>query len=145
MTGFDLGDAAPDADEEPDSSKDTGRSDRTPEQELEKTEAPKGTEAPKRPESEPKPEPELTDDPVDPTETGPAFPYSEVEQSPLYAREETWTEFEDKLDMELTPVLRQDGIRDDELREIHDIVLEVAIDYLEEFPELLKEKRIEEQ
>jgi len=51
------------------------------------------------------------------------FPYSEVKQSPLYAREETWTEFEDKLDMELTPNLRQEAIRDDELREIHDIVL----------------------
>jgi len=58
-----------------------------------------------------------------------------VKQSPLYAREETWTEFEDKLDMELTPNLREERIRDDELREIHDIVLGVAIEHLDEFPE----------
>lgn len=134
MTSFDLGEPAPDAEEEandePDESEATTEEDPTAE-----------PEPPKSPEPETDPEPESTDGPVDPTEAGPAFPYSEVKQSPLYAREETWTEFEDKLDMELTPDLRKEGIRDDELREIHDIVLEVAIDHLDEFPERLKEKR----
>jgi len=135
MTGFDLGDSAPDADEEPDASEEATTSDPTPEPEPDPDPEPR--ESPKPPESDPDPEP------VDPTETGPAFPYSEVKQSPLYAREQTWTEFEDKLDMELTPDLRKAGIRDDELREIHDIVLEVAIDNLDEFTERLKEKRRE--
>ena len=142
MTDFDLGDPAPDADEEPDDESEV----------TEETTPSDPPEAPSDPEPEPEPEPESEpadettesdDEQPDPTETGPAFPYSEVRQNPLYARNETWTEFEDKLDMELTPDLRKEGIRDDELREIHDIVLEVAIDHLDEFPERLKEKRRE--
>jgi len=138
MTDFDLGEPAPDADEEPtddqDSSEETTATDPTPEPEPE-------------PESEPEPEPETdlgdggNDELPDPTETGPAFPYSEVKQSPLYAREETWNDFTVAVDSELVPTLREEGIMDDELREIHDIVLEVAIDNLDEFPERLKEKR----
>jgi len=142
MTDFDLGEPAPDADEEPEANEEPD-SDEPPETTPD-PEPPQATEPDPGP--EPEPEPETTDpgdEQPDPTETGPAFPYSEVKQSPLYAREETWTEFEDKLDMELTPNLRQEAIRDDELREIHDIVLEVAIENLDEFPERLKEKRRE--
>lgn len=40
-------------------------------------------------------------------------------------------------------MLREEGIMDNELREIHDIVLEIAIDNLDEVPERLKEKRRE--
>jgi len=137
MTDFDLGDPAPDADEESDES--------DPDESAETA-----TTDPPAPEPEPEPDSDPGDPDIsreepdrDPTETGPAFPYSEVRQNPLYARDETWTEFEDKLDMELTPDLRKEGIRDDELREIHDIVLEIAIDNLDEFPERLKEKRQE--
>lgn len=140
MTDFDLGDPAPDADET-DSSDD--------EQTVEKSEKSEPRRDPV-PSTEPNQQSDNTsndpsNDEPDPTETGPAFPYSEVRQSPLYAREETWTEFEDQLDVELTPVLRKEGIRDEELREIHDIVLEVALDNLDEFPERLKEKRQESQ
>lgn len=131
MTDFDLGDPAPDADEESDSGEETAVPDPTPEPE---------------PEPEPVTDPgddETEDEPRDPTETGPAFPYSEVKQSPLYAREETWTEFEDELDFTVIPELRRMGVRDDELREIHDVVLEMAIDNIEEIPERLAEKRRE--
>ncbi|QRV17474.1 hypothetical protein JMJ58_21205 (plasmid) [Haloterrigena salifodinae] len=136
MTDFDLGDPAPDANEEPENERTSLSSDREAtneeDNEMNSDTEPDPAKSPKR--TEP-----------DPSETGPAFPYSEVRQSPLYAREETWTEFEDQLDLELTPNLRKEGIRDEELREIHDIVLEVALDNLEEFPERLKEKRQESQ
>ncbi|QCC57133.1 hypothetical protein NP511_22085 (plasmid) [Natrinema thermotolerans] len=144
MTDFDLGEPAPDADEEPDDDQDSSE-DKTP-PETDRTESDHfenvGPDPSEVDRSDSEDDEDATPD-RDPTETGPAFPYDEVKQSPLYAREETWTEFEDKLDMELTPNLREEGIRDDELREIHDIVLEVAIEHLDEFPERLKEKRRE--
>lgn len=135
MTDFDLGEPAPDADEEP-------NDDQGPSEETTAT----GPTSEPEPEPEPVPEPETDpsddgDEQPDPTEIGPAFPYSEVKQSPLYAREETWNEFTVAVDSELVPALREEGIMDDELREIHDIVLEVAIDNLDEFSERLKEKR----
>lgn len=142
MTGFDLGDPAPDDEPEENQSVDEEEDvNETPESEPESEPEPMSTSEPQQ-----SVENQSSDDSEqepDPTEAGPAFPYSEVKQSPLYAREETWTEFEDKLDVELTPKLREEGIRDDELREIHDIVLEVAIDNLDVFPERLKEKRRE--
>ncbi|ELY72074.1 hypothetical protein [Natrinema pallidum] len=133
MTDFDLGEPAPDADEEPDD-------DASPESEGDQ-ETPTDTDSEhfENVGSDPSEvdmgdsSDESDDEPVDPTETGPAFPYSEVKQSPLYAREDTWTEFEDQLDFVVTPELRRMGIRDDELREIHDVVLEIALDNLEEF------------
>ncbi|MFC6767830.1 hypothetical protein [Natrinema soli] len=130
MTNFDLGDPAPDADDEP---ADEPDDESTPD---EPSTSNQDTDDPLPSDSNSSSEPDR-----DPTETGPSFPYSEVRQSPLYAREETWTEFEDQLDFEVTPKLRKMGIRDDELREIHDIVLEIALDNLEEIPERLAEKR----
>ncbi|OLZ39102.1 hypothetical protein A6E15_19250 [Natrinema saccharevitans] len=147
MTDFDLGEPAPDADEEPDDEQDS--SDEQPtdtaiEEAMSDSSTDDSDSSPStRDQSTSTVSSDGDDSAPDPTETGPAFPYDEVKQSPLYAREETWTEFEDKLDMELTPNLREEGIRDDELREIHDIVLEVAIERLDEFPERLKEKRRE--
>ncbi len=35
------------------------------------------------------------------------------------------------------------GIRDDELREVHDVALEIVIDNIDEIPERLAEKRRE--
>ncbi|ELY92289.1 hypothetical protein C483_08252 [Natrialba hulunbeirensis JCM 10989] len=35
------------------------------------------------------------------------------------------------------------GIRDDELREVHDVVSELALDTIDEIPERLSEKRRE--
>lgn len=141
MTNFDLGDPAPDADEEPDDESDSSEETtalESPETTAELDPDPEPTESPT---TDPDGENEPDDEQPDPTETGPAFPYSEVKQSPLYAREETWTEFEDQLDFEVIPELRKMGIRDDELREIHDVVLEIALDNLEEIPERLAEKR----
>ncbi|ADD07506.1 uncharacterized protein Nmag_3970 (plasmid) [Natrialba magadii ATCC 43099] len=156
MTGFDLGDPAADADDPTDE-----QANSSSEQESELVGEPPTPET--EPESEPEPDSELESEPEpdselesepeleseadptdrDPTETGPAFPYSEVKQSPLYARKETWTEFEDQLDFTVTPELRRMGIRDDELREVHDVVLELALDNIEEIPERLAEKRRE--
>ena len=144
MTGFDLGDPAPDADEEPD---DEQADDETPSETT--AEEPEPDPEPE-PEPEPASEPEQTeesqsnddsDQERDPTETGPAFPYSEVKQSPLYAREETWTEFDDQIDTTVVPELRQMGIRDDELREIHTAALEIVLENIEEIPERLAENR----
>jgi len=141
MTDFDLGQPAPDADEEPAEKEDHASEEPEPEPENHtssaKADQQAGERSPGVSETATRGEPTERD----PTETGPAFPYSEVDQNPLYAREETWREFKMQLDVELTPALREEGILDDELREIHDIVLEIAIDNLDEVPERLKEKR----
>lgn len=77
----------------------------------------------------------------EPAETGPAFEYSEVRQKPLYARDETWNDLEDELGITVTPELRRMGIRDDETREIHDAILKVAIEHIDEIPEIIAEER----
>ncbi|WP_253184621.1 hypothetical protein [Natrialba sp. SSL1] len=97
MTGFDLGDPVDDADEPTDE-----QANSSPDPEPDPVAEPPTPE----PESEPELESESKATDSDPTETGPAFPYSEVKQSPLYAREETWTKFEDQLDFTVTPELR---------------------------------------
>ncbi|AEH39077.1 hypothetical protein [Halopiger xanaduensis] len=76
-----------------------------------------------------------------PAETGPAFEYSEVRQKPLYARDETWNELEDELGITVTPELRRMGIRDEETREIHDALLKVAIEHIDEVPDTIAEVR----
>ena len=143
MTDFDLGDPAPDADDEPEEDQSDGNA------RSETTETPEP-----KPESKPESEPtsgseqptetKLNDDSSkesDPGEMGPAFPYSEVKQSPLYAREETWDELEDELGITVTPQLRQMGIRDDELREVHDAILKVVLNHIDEVPEIVAEER----
>ncbi|QFU81738.1 hypothetical protein [Natronorubrum aibiense] len=72
---------------------------------------------------------------------GPAFEYSAVRQRPLYARGETWDELEDQLGITVTPELRRMGIRDDETREVHDAVLKVALEHIDEVPEQILETR----
>ena len=103
--------------------------------------------------SAPEPEPEPTtpstksvtaptaESEQDPTESGPAFEYSDVRQKPLYARDETWNSLEDEIGIEVTPALRRMGIRDEATREIHDVILEVAIGHIDEIPKRLAEKR----
>lgn len=131
MTGFDLGESAPDADEpEP-----GPESESEPESEPEQTDSSPEPKGPKESETEP------DDSEPDPADAGPAFPYSEVKQSPLYAREETWNKFEKQLGIEVIPELRKQDVNDDELRELHDIVLEVAIDNFDEFPDRFMQKR----
>ncbi|MFA9428526.1 hypothetical protein [Natronorubrum sp. A-ect3] len=73
--------------------------------------------------------------------TGPAFEYSDVRQKPLYARGETWDNLEDELGIVVTPELRRMGIRDDETREVHDALLKVALEHIDEVPEQIRKTR----
>lgn len=84
---------------------------------------------------------DVEEDKSEPAETGPAFEYSEVRQKPLYARDETWNELEDELGITVTPELRRMGIRDEETREIHDALLKVAIEHIEEVPDTIADVR----
>ncbi|SIS19961.1 hypothetical protein [Natronorubrum thiooxidans] len=77
----------------------------------------------------------------DAASTGPAFEYSAVRQRPLYARGETWDALEDELGITVTPELRRMGIRDDETREVHDALLKVALEHIDEVPDRLLETR----
>ncbi|MDJ1434312.1 hypothetical protein [Halostagnicola sp. A-GB9-2] len=78
-----------------------------------------------------------------PEESGPGFEYSEVRQKPLYARDKTWDELEDKLGIRVTPELRRMEIRDEETREVHDALLKVALDHIDEVPEQILATREE--
>lgn len=69
----------------------------------------------------------------------PAFPYEDVKQGPIYPRAESWTDFEDALALEITPYLHQEGVRNAEKREIHDAMVQLAV----ENPEELAEKVID--
>ena len=71
----------------------------------------------------------------------PAFEYSEVRQSPLYAREETWDEFEDALDFDVLQAIRAEGVRDETKRELHDAVLQHAVEGSDRVAELFLEIR----
>ncbi|WP_231188020.1 hypothetical protein [Haladaptatus sp. DYF46] len=73
--------------------------------------------------------------------SGPSFEYSEVRQRPLYARGETWDEFEDAIGISVVPELRRRGIRDEEKREIHDAVLTLAAEAPERLVEIIAERR----
>ncbi|WP_423747405.1 hypothetical protein V5735_22845 (plasmid) [Haladaptatus sp. SPP-AMP-3] len=73
--------------------------------------------------------------------SGPAFEYSEVRQRPLYARGDTWDEFEDAVGITVVPELRRRGIRDEEKREIHDAVLTLAAEDPERLVEIIAEQR----
>ena len=72
---------------------------------------------------------------------GPAFPYEEVKQRPLYARVEAWNAFEDALELEVERVLREYDVRDATGRELHDAALRVAADHPEEIATRLLEER----
>jgi hypothetical protein len=73
--------------------------------------------------------------------SGPPFEYSEVRQRPLYARGDTWDEFEDAVGISVVPELRRQGIRDEEKREIHDAVLTLAVEEPERLVEIITERR----
>lgn len=160
MTGFDLGEPAPDADDEaesePDETTDQSESaehgeesqadpteesvsNQNPSSESSTETTPAGNRATK---SEEETSNDDLDDEPDISELGPAFEYSEVDQNPLYAREKTWGELEDELGITITPGFREKGIRDDQLREVHDAILEVALNHSEEVIDRVIEKRI---
>lgn len=77
-------------------------------------------------EAEPEPEPKREAEPELDPRTEPAFPFDETVQRPLYAREETWDEFADACDFEVKRLLRDDGVKNVEGRELHDAVLRLA-------------------
>jgi len=66
----------------------------------------------------------------------PAFPFDAVKQSALYARDETWEEFEAAMNYEAERSLHEDDYSSIEGRELHEATLLVAA----ENPELVAEK-----
>jgi len=72
---------------------------------------------------------------------GPAFPYDDVKQRPLYAREEAWNAFEDALELDVERTLREYDVRDATGRELHDAALRVAAEHPEAIAEQLLELR----
>ena len=94
-------------------------------------------ESPSESSTEPADSQEASSDPA----SGPSFDYSEVRQRPLYARGETWDEFEDAIGISVVPELRRQGIRDEEKREIHDAVLTLAAEEPERLVEIIAERR----
>lgn len=82
-------------------------------------------------------------EPKSPADAGPGFEYSEVRQKPLYARDKTWDELEDRLGIQVTPELRRMEIRDEETREVHDAILKVALDHIDEVPDQIHKTREE--
>lgn len=121
MVDFDVGDAAPDAD------------DQTADEEPEQMASDRSTETEPATESEP--------DVPDDSASRPPFEYSAVRQRPLYARAETWGEFEDAVGITVVPALRKAGIRNEETREIHDAVLRLAAEEPERVAELIEAER----
>ncbi|MCU4743070.1 hypothetical protein OB955_14080 [Halobacteria archaeon AArc-m2/3/4] len=106
------------------------------------TPSPEQTDEPTR--STDSPSAETTDETRDESTddiAGPPFEYSEVRQRPLYARGETWDEFEDAVGISVVPELRKEGVRDEEKREIHDAVLSLAVEEPERIVELVLERR----
>lgn len=73
-------------------------------------------------------------------EGGPWFPFSEAKQRPLYPHKDRWEELEDaKFEMQM--VLRQQGVKDVEGRELDDAILQYAISNPEAIAELVLEAR----
>lgn len=66
----------------------------------------------------------------------PAFPFDAVKQSALYARDETWDDFEAAMSYEAERSLHEDGYSNIEGRELHEAALLVAA----ENPELVAER-----
>lgn len=58
----------------------------------------------------------------------PAFPAGNDLNRSLYVRDDTWTSFDDAIDIDLRPRLKRSGVSDIQKRELHDAALQVAID-----------------
>jgi len=57
---------------------------------------------------------------------GPAFPFDAEDRWSIYARRETKEAFQDAVDLEIVPDLREYGIRDLTQREVHDAMVQFA-------------------
>jgi hypothetical protein len=91
----------------------------------------------------PEPEPETNDDQND-LKT-PAFPYDDVKQSPIYPRAESWDELEDALALEITPHLHKQGVRNAEKREVHDAMVQLAVENPEQLANIVLDARTAEE
>lgn len=156
MTDFDLGDPAPDADDEPEVAEEPkepestesatetegGQSDSRSVSDVETASRSERSGEERTPTRSNHDSSDDRGDEPEPGEIGPAFDYSEVRQNPLYARGKTWDELEDQLGITLTPKFREEGVRDDQLREVHDALLEVALEHIDEVSDRVLEKRV---
>lgn len=88
-----------------------------------------------------KSEPSTTSPPTRDPLTDPAFPFDDATQRPIYAREESWDEFEDVRDFEVKRILRDEGIKKVSGREFHDALLRLAAENPEEFADAVKDAR----
>jgi hypothetical protein len=89
---------------------------------------------------------EETPDSAASTDSGrqePAFPFDESVQAQIYPRQSTHEAFEDFLDIDVKRHLRDRDIRNETGRELHEAVLQVAMDHPEEIAEALAAKRRE--
>jgi hypothetical protein len=75
--------------------------------------------------------------------TDPAFPFDATSQEQVYVRPQTWTEFEDLLDLDVEAALRDRNVRDVEGREKHDAALRVLADHADEIAEAVVDARRE--
>jgi hypothetical protein len=99
-----------------------------------------GTEA-----SEPDPESDSVDQEGQETAatTDPAFPFDESVQAQIYPRRTTHEAFEDFLDIDVKRHLRERDVREETGRELHEAVLQVAMEHPEEIAETVAEQRRE--
>ncbi|WP_266083194.1 hypothetical protein [Haladaptatus caseinilyticus] len=85
-------------------------------------------------------ESQTSEEPKDPRKT-PAFEFSPDLRRSIYAREESWQEFEDARDLEMTRELRDAGVRNHESREVHDAMVRLAADNPEKMTRLILDAR----
>jgi len=86
--------------------------------------------------TEPDPEP-LESNGVD----EPAFPFDEAAQEHFYPREQSYEAFEDFVDFEVKRDLREEGVKNVSGREVHDALIQLAMENREEFVEILLDAR----
>lgn len=72
----------------------------------------------------------------------PAFPYDDVEQTPVYPRAVSRDDFEDALTLEIRPYLTKQGVRNAEKREIHDALFQLAVENPEDLAEIVLNARM---
>ncbi len=85
-------------------------------------------------------ESQTSEEPEDPRKT-PAFEFSPDLRRSIYAREESWQEFEDARDLEMTRELRDAGIRNHASREVHDAMVRLAAENPEKMAQLILDAR----
>ena len=141
MTGFDLGEAAPDADEDT-------LTKQTEERERDEAEGvavddQEATDVHTTADSTPAMEAADEDGDSEGTDplSEPAFPYEDVLQRPLYARRESREDLEQLTELELPMIFRKHGAKDVLSREIHDAIIQLALERPTEVARIVIEAR----